>query len=816
MIPTIVMAAYTASIYVMSDTTYTMTGIIQPANITYAAAHNYIEPDGLDTRVKESGVEIPHLLADDKILFATSLTASSMKTLEFSSGNSDLVTMPMVFGPGGYFTVADSPNLEMDDKFTLSQTLYVDTSASAVGTNITYKKDAFRLYVDAVGSVNATILEGYLEPTTPELFDADTWTDVNTGIAVDTVDSRLEFSNALRDATDRRSYKDYGLISDTLWSTPFQFQPTSKDGASSLLYFGWFSGANNPNGYGGDALTMLLSDDVVRIRAIDAGAVTNSDTIGITYGNTYNVTLKRVSSTNITLTVGATTVSLAIPATIANLRYLQCTNFNDNSAAASKQNGWIDAVGVSHAPLASLTVPVSSGEHALTVEENGTFFGIGSDQVNSASWPLTTNLLINAPLFHTALNANPFHTVDSTASSVNVSGDATWTSSGYEFGGVNGYLQFPNDDLAGVTDFTYELQLDWPTNQDISRYTKDADNAISIYTTSGTRLDMYCKIGGVEQWHWRSTSGLTAGTNYRLSITKSGGTIVVYVNGSTPVPGSFSVSTDTSKSYADIPSPALHRIGRVSVQAYYSGTMGEFQFYNTALTPAQVLANYNATKWKYDGLGVSYPNYVKCVTVPDSTANWEFWRGNSVPYGDSVSLSVNGTQQVYYAPNAIILGTALPDRSADATNNPGTIHWGSNSTGIVSTMSGFTFVSTETTDSGTPGEPSAVPEGNMPELTPGEVQLQGVGMFLYPVVEVVHIDTGYTIVMIWGFLCFLFVLCMGLAVFRWLNNLAMMSITMIFCLAFCGAMALVPSFVMLIFAVAAIGLLVLERQPVFP
>jgi hypothetical protein len=65
--------------------------------------------------------------------------------------------------------------------------------------------------------------------------------------------------------------------------------------------------------------------------------------------------------------------------------------------------------------------------------------------------------------------------------------------------------------------------------------------------------------------------------------------------------------------------------------------------------------------------------------------SWLWLEG--IPYADNISYSVGGTQQLYYAPNAIISGTTLPDRSVDVTTNNGVITWGTNPTGITVSMS---------------------------------------------------------------------------------------------------------------------------------
>ena len=53
--------------------TYTMYPALTPLNVTNLISQNYISASGLDTRVTSGGTEIPHLLGDDKLLFARSL-----------------------------------------------------------------------------------------------------------------------------------------------------------------------------------------------------------------------------------------------------------------------------------------------------------------------------------------------------------------------------------------------------------------------------------------------------------------------------------------------------------------------------------------------------------------------------------------------------------------------------------------------------------------------------------------------------------------------------------------------------------------------
>ncbi len=69
---------------------------------------------------------------------------------------------------------------------------------------------------------------------------------------------------------------------------------------------------------------------------------------------------------------------------------------------------------------------------------------------------------------------------------------------------------------------------------------------------------------------------------------------------------------------------------------------------------------------------------LKGVGVPPNTNNWILAMNDVAPYITSYKHYKGGLLTAYYEPNAMINGSTLPDRSTDATDNPGTIHWGSN------------------------------------------------------------------------------------------------------------------------------------------
>lgn len=67
--------------------------------------------------------------------------------------NGDLAYFPGAAG----MTAADNATMELGNNFEIEQTGYVDTSASAIGSNLVLKDGAFRLWVSGVGAITSGI-----------------------------------------------------------------------------------------------------------------------------------------------------------------------------------------------------------------------------------------------------------------------------------------------------------------------------------------------------------------------------------------------------------------------------------------------------------------------------------------------------------------------------------------------------------------------------------------------------------------------------------------------------------------------------------
>lgn len=118
-IPIIGTSSYTGIITVAntSVTSYTNQPINMSMDITALASNYWISSTGLDTRVRSSNTELPHMLANDKLLFVSDINASQSKQLKFSTGNTPLESFPIIVGDGGYITISDNANLELGNRF---------------------------------------------------------------------------------------------------------------------------------------------------------------------------------------------------------------------------------------------------------------------------------------------------------------------------------------------------------------------------------------------------------------------------------------------------------------------------------------------------------------------------------------------------------------------------------------------------------------------------------------------------------------------------------------------------------------------------
>ena len=151
-------ATYYASLGVINTgSTYTMIPVIASVDNSALETLYYITPDGLDTAVTLYNTPLPHMVTEDKTLFAAQISGGVQVNYHYEMGNTPLLTScHIITGVGGYITTADAAALEPGNNFDIEFSGYVDTAAGA-NKDIYFKDSALRLYVSGAGDVSGVI-----------------------------------------------------------------------------------------------------------------------------------------------------------------------------------------------------------------------------------------------------------------------------------------------------------------------------------------------------------------------------------------------------------------------------------------------------------------------------------------------------------------------------------------------------------------------------------------------------------------------------------------------------------------------------------
>lgn len=138
---------------------YEMMPAWMPFNASVHAANGYMSASGLDTSVRTDGGIVPHMLADDKLLFAYPLSGNTSNPLTFRTGETPISAFDIITGYGGYITVPDA-SWELADNFTVTLSGWLDTSYTVNSTankTLAYKPEAYWEGITASENVTAGI-----------------------------------------------------------------------------------------------------------------------------------------------------------------------------------------------------------------------------------------------------------------------------------------------------------------------------------------------------------------------------------------------------------------------------------------------------------------------------------------------------------------------------------------------------------------------------------------------------------------------------------------------------------------------------------
>lgn len=255
--------------------------------------------------------------------------------------------------------------------------------------------------------------------------------------------------------------------------------------------------------------------------------------------------------------------------------------------------------------LRGISGNVSVSENISDVAEYGTdidvqvelpFIGIGIDGTDNLT-PVSSNLTLNLPLWQTeceAPNGDTFTSIDNYEHICTVNGVNIWTSDGYVLGGTD-YIEVADSDVwdLGTGDFTLDI---WAQTSTLLGF-----QGLLSLTPAATRYTMAINAGVVGYfdvpaggvWYgFGDEITPTVNVMAQYMLVRDTGVLSLYKNGV--------AATTTHANTSDIGAREHLEIGWSGFSGdFLNGVVGEVRVYDKALSAAEILRNYNATKWKY-------------------------------------------------------------------------------------------------------------------------------------------------------------------------------------------------------------------------
>jgi hypothetical protein len=533
----------------------------------------------------------------------------------------------------------------------------------------------------------------------------------------------------------------------------------------------------------------------VCIKRWDGGAAGLSAAIVVAAGTTYYVTLERNTAILATLSVysdagrtahiAGSPVTLAIPATVTGLRYLQATNYNDNDGAAKEIIGWIDDVLLDN--YATFNVPVSSTAHIIEIGQNNTLVPVYLDSYVADGWTDVTNQKISVDVINKWLAIESERSADDTRSYK----DLTRTS-----------------DVSWQLDFTYKPTTITANSffgfglfSNLANLNGYANDVIFMYQ-SGTNLSLRERDGGV----LAVSAGLipvVAGTTYYVTLERNSAILAT-----------LSVYSDAARTTHIAGSPQTLAIPTTVTALRYiqgsnvndgAGAAFEVIGWIDDLTVKNVYIPYISVD------GTVYPNFTnRSVIVPNSSSNWTVMSA-AVSYLDYYYHYVAGVRVGRYEPIVMLNDTTLPDRATGDGVQNGTIHWGSNN-GVE--VSFGAMVSSESTSY---SAESANATGFVMPTAPMPAQWFATGSSLvnlpfYFAFLSVATDLGMPVQTLYLILAIGLASGVGLWVIARTKAMLIGVLAMALILFFASQMTIVPMWMMFTYLIAVLGMMFLYRQ----
>lgn len=761
-----VLAAYSADIVVIESdgNSYPMLSCNATMNVDFMAAEGYIGATGLDTRILSGLTPQPHMLADNKTMFSIPVNANSSQTLQFTTGSSNLSSYPIIPGYGGYITVADNTTIELGDNFTMEMEGCWLNTDNGTDKNLVHKQYAFRTYVSPTVSGNITSDIFVIEWVSPTNF-----TDASAHWANET--------NAYDGNT--ATFSQASIPVAPAWCGYLELVTTALN-CNNIRYWITVEDAN-------------VDDFEVDVyynagwHSVVSGAPVTGAWQEATLGAYYTVTRARMR--------------FHAAAGGAKWGRLHEFEFTDDGYDVS-----ISATSV------------ASGEHSWNAEASNLIFREG-DVLDSDGLTAT-----GVDFGNIYSNQDPIW-MD------------FWFKLDTPFNNASPFTAYLfQKDGAGINDLF--ILLDNGNGRMWLRMSHAGAQYVSIIPTKNT--------WAADTWfHILFTNSIADGATLRIddgiiytdtssNATPTSGDLILYSHtaiGTSRIDGeiaNFRVGTDNLTMlekldlYHNIPAGDETDIWYFAEgtgthipsfgSANNTGTAGAGLTWDTDIRPCTFAISIDSTV---------EDSYVRPIAVPNNTANWTFMQNNVTDffsYADNITIEIDGVQQLWFEPNAYIVGTTLPDRQGG--NNPGTFSWGGNPTGVAvelgSLMSGYdpTYVSPTLTT------PDVVPEiAEDPTMYITDVEVEA-AIATDPIAA--WWDTWVTATAVSGmgidikimyWMAFIVVAVLAFAfAYKYSNNLLIAGIVAIAVLGFGVARGVFPFWLIIVLVFFLLGLVSMERR----
>ena len=610
-----------------SGTAYTSLPIGAPAANAYYSANGYISATGLNTRVYDSANStMPHMLTEDTTWFTAAQPANNSQVFRYTLGESALSAFKVIPGYSGNITTSDNANLELGSVFDISIAGYFDTAAGS-DKDILFKDGAARLNVSAASTITWHALNAD---------NSDNWTMSAAGVISGIHIVRI-YSNGLTaylyvdgaSADTEGLYQTTGAIASVgaISAITSYSERTRGNFYAEGRHWSFYRKTADSNIWYVTSTNGVSWGVPVQVSA--DGTVSSTGYFSLWYDGTYVHYIRRDNG------LGS-----------QHMSYRRGEPQGDGSITWSAAEQ--DVAPAAGGGIGQLTLTVDDAGYAFV----GFYQSGGGDKIRVLR------------------NAN---------------NDGTWATADETAFNAGSYPSIASDPMSDDLYIVYRLTAA-PNNLVGRKYDgaswagSDETVGTSLGTTSIQSTIVWDTLGCVYVAWYPPSFDLSSYINKRSSGGSWGTPVVIN-----------SARCAISLSYSGLPGIIfLFRVDDSTKDIYYrtydNGVLGTWTLLYAGTFDVNVMSSYQLESGVIGVQAIDNSDQLIYALLQfpwvwiDNANTWTWMAGNSMSYADNITLDVSGVRRMTYLPDAIILGTVLPDESGNG--NDGTFNWGTNPVGV--------------------------------------------------------------------------------------------------------------------------------------